>query len=288
MKASAIRQEVDNSRRSGHLKQIKIPPCPEALLALQEAMSVAQPDLAAVARIAASDVAMSATLLRTANGPLYRPLGPPCSTVGQAMTRLGLNESVLLMTSFLVINALPVTHPRLKRFWQRAAKRAAACSFIAEQMPGTSRDLAHLYGLLLHVGIPVLLQSVRGYGATMVEAEARIDRPFIATENTNHRTDHAVVGALVARVWNMPPELMAALRLHHDFNVLGAADVEPEVQTLVAMGLLAEHVMRRHEGLDDDVEWAAHHGRAMDWLQVSADDLENWEEASSVWLDEAE
>ncbi|MBV8500224.1 MAG: HDOD domain-containing protein [Paucibacter sp.] len=287
MKASAIRQEVDNSRKSGSLKQIKIPPCPEALALLQDAMNRPEPDLTAVARIAADDVAMSATLLRTANGPLYRPLGPPCSTVGQAMTRLGLTESALLMTSFLASNAIPVTHPRLQRFWQRAAKRAAACRFLAEQLAGMSRDVAHLYGLFLHVGIPVLLQSVRGYGATLVEAEARIDRPFIATENANHRTDHAVVGALVARVWNMPPELMAAVRLHHDFSVLGASDVEPEVQTLVALGLLAEHLMRRHEGLDDDADWAAHHARALDWLQIGIDDLDQWEEASCAWLDEA-
>ncbi len=286
MKASTIRQEIDSSRASGSLKQIKIPPCPEALRQLQQAMAGAEPDLGVVARIAADDVAMSATLLRSANGPLHRPLGPPCTTVGQAMTRLGLNETVALMTAFLTANAMPVAHPRLQRFWQRAAKRAVACAFIAEQLPGMSRDLAHLYGLFLHVGIPVLLQSVRGYGSTLVEAEARIDRPFIGTENANHRTDHAVVGALVARVWNMPPELMAALRLHHDFEVLGSGEVEPEVQTLVAMGLLAEHLMRRHEGLDDDADWAAYQGRALEWLHIDLDELEQWEDASRLRLDE--
>jgi len=287
MNTQQIRQEIDSSRSSGSLKQIKIPPCPEALVQLQEAMARAEPDLAAIARIAASDVAMSATLLRTANSAIYRPLGPPCSTVGQALSRLGLSESLLLMTSFLTANAIPVNHPRLLRFWQRAAKRAAACGFIAEQLAGMSRDLAHLYGLFMHVGVPVLLQSVRGYGSTLVEAEARIDRPFIATENANHRTDHAVAGALVARVWNMPPELMAAVRLHHDLDVLGSTSVEPEVQTLVATGLLAEHLMRRHEGLDDDVDWIAHHARALDWLQIGLEDLDQWEEASRARLDEA-
>jgi HD-like signal output (HDOD) protein len=287
MNTQEIRQEIDSSRSSGSLKQIKIPPCPDALVQLQQVMKQAEPDLNAIGRIAASDVAMSATLLRTANSAIYRPLGPPCTHVGQALTRLGLHESLLLMTSFLTVNAIPVNHPRLVRYWQRAAKRAAACGFIAEQLAGMSRELAHLYGLFMHVGIPVLLQSVRGYGSTLVEAEARIDRPFIATENANHRTDHAVVGALVARVWNMPPELMAAVRLHHDFNVLGAADVEPEVQTLIATGLLAEHLMRRHEGLDDDDDWKAHHARALNWLHITLEDLDQWEEASHARLDEA-
>jgi len=284
--SAAIRQEIDQSRASGSLRQIKIPPCPELLAALQQALGQAEPDLNAVARIAAGDVAMAATLLRAANGPLYRPLGPPCATVGQAMTRLGLTETAALMTNFLTVHAIPVSNPQLAHFWKRSTKRAVACAFLAGQLPGVSRDLAHLFGLFLHVGMPVLMQSVRGYGATLVEAAARIDRPFIATENANHKTDHAVVGALVARVWNMPPELMAALRLHHDFDVLGASGVEPEVQTLVALGLVAEHLMRRHEGMDEDADWSAHHAVALDWLQVGAEELEQWEDATRALLDE--
>ncbi len=287
MNSSAIRQEIDKSRTSGSLKQIKIPPCPEALAQLQQALAQAEPDLNAVARIAASDVAMSAALLRVSNGALYRSLGPPCTTVGQAMTRLGLVETSLLMTSFLTTNAIPVNNPRLAHFWKRSTKRALACSFLATQLPGVSKDLAHLFGLFLHVGMPVLLQSVPGYGGTMTEAAARIDRPFIATENANHRTDHAVVGALVARVWNMPAELMAALRLHHDFDIFGASDVEPEVQTLVAMGLVAEHLMRRHEGMDEDVDWVRHQAGALDWLGAGLEELDQWEEVSRSLLDEA-
>lgn len=156
---------------------------------------------------------------------------------------------------------------------------------IARQLPGLSPDLAHSFGLFQHVGMPVLLQSVRGYGATMVEAAARIDRPYIATENANHKTDHAVVGALVVRVWNLPPTLMAAIRLHHDLNALGHADIEPEIHTLVAAGLIADQLMRRHEGLPEDADWAAHHPAAMGWLQVGWDELAQWEEAVAAQFD---
>lgn len=274
-----IREDLDQSRRRGPLQQIKIPPCPELLVQLQQAISPPEPDLTLIARIASSDVAMSATLLRIANGPLFKPVGLPCSTVGQAMNRIGLKESLSVMTSFLTQNAIPVNSPLLARFWQRSTMRAIAMATIAQQLPGMSPDLAHTFGLFLHVGMPVLLQSVRGYGATMVEAGARIDRPYIATENANHKTDHAVVGALVARAWNLPPVLMGAIRLHHDFAALGHADIEPEIHTLVAAGLIAEHLMRRHEGMPEDADWAAHHGAALEWLQVSGDDIAHWEEA---------
>ena len=135
--------------------------------------------------------------------------------------------------------------------------------------------------------MPVLLQSVRGYGGTLVEGAARIDRSFIATENANHRTDHAVVGALVVRVWNLPPELMAAIRLHHDFEALGHAGIEPEVHTLIAAGLVAEHLMRRHEGLPEDADWENHRAAALDWLKISFVELAQWDEKLRALLDEA-
>lgn len=280
-----IRSELDRERAKGSLAQIKIPPCPELLAQLQLAMSHAEPDLNLVARIAGSDVAMSAALIRVTNSPLFKPVGMPCTTVGQAMTRLGLNESVAVMTGFLVQNAIPANSPQLARFWERSTKRAIAMAFIAQQLPGLSPDLAHGFGLFLHVGIPVLLQSVRGYGSTMVEAGARIDRPFIATENANHRTDHAVVGALVVRVWNLPVPLMTAIRLHHDFEVLRSERIDPEVRTLIASGLVAEWLMRRHEGLPEDADWAANHEVALNWLQIGWDELEQWQDALLPQLD---
>jgi HD-like signal output (HDOD) protein len=286
-KSEQIREDIDQSRRRGALQQIQIPPCPELLAQLQQAMSTPEPDLNLVARIASSDVAMAATLLRIANGPLFKPVGLPCTTVGQAMTRIGLRESVAVMTGFLVQHAIPVNSPQLARFWERSAKRAIAMATIALELPGLSPDLAHSFGLFLHVGMPVLLQSMRGYAATMVEAGARIDRPFIATENANHKTDHAVVGALVVRVWNLPAPLMAAIRLHHDFTALGHAGIEPEVHTLIAAGLIAEHLMRRHEGLPEDADWAGHHAAAMQWLHIDWEELERWEEVVNAQFDAA-
>ncbi|MDT8998611.1 HDOD domain-containing protein [Paucibacter sp. APW11] len=287
MKSLAIRQELDQARERGPLRQIIIPPCPELLQRLQQAMAEAEPDLTEVARIAASDVAMSATLLRIANSPLHLADGQPCTTVGQAMTRLGLDETTQVMMGFLVKHAIPVNNPQLARFWERSTKRALAMAFIARQLPGLPTDLAHTYGLFCHVGIPVLLQSMRGYGATLVEANARIDRPFIATENVNHKTDHAVVGALVVRVWNLAPQLMSAIRLHHDFVSLGDEGIDPETHTLVAAGMVAEHLMRMHEGLSVDADWADNHQAALQWLHISLDELEQWDEALRPILDEA-
>ncbi|WP_374594202.1 HDOD domain-containing protein [Aquabacterium sp.] len=279
--ASAIQRELDQLRKQGPLQHIVIPPCPELLTRLQAAMASAEPDLNEVARIAASDVAMSATLLRCANSPMYAA-GQPAQTIGQAMNRLGLEQTAAVLTGFLAQRAIRVTSPHLKRYWERATKRALAMEFIAGKLPGASPDVAHTYGLFCHVGMPVMLQSVKDYAGTVVEANARIDRSYTATENANHRTDHAVVGALVARVWNLAPSVMAAIRLHHDFDMLGERGTQAEVQTLVA-----EHFVRNHEGLESDVDWNTHAAAALRWLDVSGDELSIWEDELQATLDAA-
>jgi HD-like signal output (HDOD) protein len=283
--ADPVLAEIDAARRSGPLQQIVIPPCPELLTRLQQAMLQAEPDLNEVARIAASDVAMSATLIRSANSPLYAA-GQPAQTIGQAMNRLGLEHTARVMTGFLVQGAIKVPNsPHLQRFWERAAKRAAAMSFMAGHLPGMSADVAYTYGLFCHVGMVVMAQSVRGYLSTMVEARARIDRSYVATENANHRTDHAVVGALTARVWRLSPAVVAAIRLHHDLDTLAERSAQSEVSTLIALGLVAEYLMRRHEGLDPDVDWHQHGATALTWLQLGADDVLAWEEDLGPQLD---
>jgi HD-like signal output (HDOD) protein len=281
----AVQQELDAARAHGPLRTIVIPPCPELLRRRHEALEPAEPDLTEVARIAGSDVAMSASLMKAANSPAYST-GQPVQTIGQALNRLGLHCAAAEMTAYLLRHSLPVNNPQLKRFWERASKRARAMEYIAHKLPGMSPDLAHTYGLFCHVGLPVMLQSVRGYGGTMVEAAARIDRPYVATENANHRTDHAVVGALVARVWRLAPEVMVAIRRHHDLDMLGDDATGADIHTLVATGLVAEHVMRRHEGLDADADWVTHGPAAMAWLQASADELQLWEEELRPLLDE--
>lgn len=281
---ASVEREIDTARQRGPLQQIVVPPCPELLTRLQRAMATAEPDLNEVARIANADVAMAATLIRNANGALFAS-GPPVVSVGQAMNRIGLRQTAAIMGGFLARHAIPVNSPQLKGFWEHSTQRAQAMAWIAGQLPGVSVDLAYGYGLFCHVGLPVLMQSVRGYAGTMVEAMARKDRSFVATENANHRTDHAVVGALTARAWKLAPPVVAAIRLHHDLDSLGCGGTEPEVHTLVAAGLVADALLARIGGRPQDIDWQRHGNDALAWLQVDAEELTHWADSMAPVLD---
>ena len=140
-------------------------------------------------------------------------------------------------------------------------------------------EVAKTCGLFFHVGIPVMLQGVKGYRGTLVEALARQDRSFVQTENANHRTDHAVVGAIVARTWRLPQVIAHAVRLHHDYAVLGDSYVSQEVRMLVAIAALAEALVARHEGVKEQREWQTHGATCLALLQIGEPEVEEWVDA---------
>ena len=275
---TATDRELDQALASGPLRDITIPPCPELLVALRAEMGKEDPDPHVVAGIASRDVAMSAALMRTANSPYYAR-AQPATSVQQAIGLLGVRMAEKLLTAILMRNAIRVNSPVLEHFWDTSTRRALAMSHIARQLYGVDPALAYTCGLFCHVGIPILMQGVPGYSGTLAEALARQDRSFTDTENAAHKTDHAVVGALVARTWRLPSPIYQAVRLHHDFTILKDKNVLSEVRSLVAMALIAEHLVALHEGVAEQKEGKQNGPACLSYLNVTSGEVEIWIDA---------
>lgn len=278
MHAQSINQELERARDSGPVRDIVIPPCPSLLARLRAELDGADPDPARVAEIAGEDVAMAAALLKVANSSLYARRDP-CESVGQAIAMLGVRPTITLLTGFLLRQAIRVDASVIEHFWESSTRRSLAMAHIARELYGLDVELAKTCGLFFHVGIPVMLQGVRGYRGTLVEAMARQDRTFIETENAAHRTDHAVVGALVARAWKLPQDIVHAVRLHHDFTALSDTQIDPRVRQLVAVAAIADHLVARHEGVKDQREWVNHGDKCCTVSQIGPPEVEAWVDA---------
>lgn len=278
MKVAEINRELDRVRDAGPLRDIIIPPCPELLIELQREINSGDPDPGAIARIAGSDVAMAAALIRISNSSMYAR-SRPVKTVAEAVSMLGVQPVIAVLTGFLARNAIRVNSPLLEHFWLSSTRRSLAMAYIARQLYGVDVEVAQTCGLFCHVGIPVMMQGLKGYSGTMIEAMARQDRTFIQTENAVHRTDHAVVGALVAKTWRLPAVISIAVRLHHDFSALRDASVSSDVRNLVAIAAIAEHLVGTHEGVKEQREWERHGTECMDYLQINAAEVDAWVDA---------
>lgn len=275
MKAAEIDRELEQARTQGPLRDIVIPPCPELLTELRKEVQKADPDPQEISRIAHSDVAMAASLIRIANSPIYMR-SRPASTVVDAVAMLGVSQTIGILTGFLTRNAIPIKSPLIEHFWETSTRRAIAMGHVARQLYDVDAEVAHTCGLFCHVGIPILLQGVKGYSGTLAEALARQDRSFTQTENAAHHTDHAVVGAIVAKTWRLPPVISVAVRLHHDFTIFADDSVPAQARSLVAIALVAETLVARFEGVQDNREWEQHGPACLNVINVSEGEVESW------------
>jgi len=277
MKVEEINRELEVARRDGPVRDIVIPPCPELLVALRQEVNKADPGPQEITAIASSDVAMAAALIRVANSPFYAR-ARPASTVSEAVAMLGVGPTINILMGFLARTAIRITSPLLEHFWETSSRRALAMGHIARQLYGVDPELANTCGLFCHVGMPVMLQGLKGYGGTLAEALARQDRSFTETENAAHRTDHAVVGAIVARTWLLPPVIALAVRLHHDTTVLTDKHLPVDARNLVAMVQVADYLVATHEGVGEQREWQIHGTRCLDHLGLSAVEVDAWQD----------
>ena len=161
-----IDQEIQSARRIPSVRAIVIPPCPESLRRLQDILAQSELDAGALDQLASSDVAMAAALIRQANSPLHG-LAQPVQTVGMALTVLGLHPSAELLSAFITRHALQVRSPLLEHFWESSQRRAMACEHMGHQLYSFDPGLGYSFGLFCHVGMPVLVKAVRGYGSTV-------------------------------------------------------------------------------------------------------------------------
>lgn len=273
--APAAATAVDSTDVDALIRSIAIPPRPALLTEVQKEMAADDPDLGRISRLVGMDVAMTAAVLRSVNSPFYA-LARQASTLDHAIALLGLRQIGTLVSGFAMRQALRGDSANLTRFWDVSTKRSYALSRLARGLRGVEVDVAQTFGLFCDVGIPLLMQRFPDYGPTLRDANQSRSQSFTAVEQAAHQTDHAMIGALMARSWGLPKAVCDAIRAHHDYSVFQDAQVPDEVQRLIAMGLLAEVAIQRFARLNASVEWLKGGDQAAGVLLLGEYELEDW------------
>ncbi len=169
---------------------------------------------------------------------------------------LGLRNLLKIVYGFALRQSLGGGPAGLERFWERSNYNAVVTSYLVARWPQVSADDAYAFGLFHEAGVAVLTQQHADYGEVFARA-CRAGGKVVAVETERYHTSHTVVGALLARNWYLPETVVWAIRYHHDYSVFaGTRGHAPRpVQTLVALGLLSEHLVGRFLQEADDPEW---------------------------------
>jgi HD-like signal output (HDOD) protein len=120
------------------------------------------------------------------------------------------------------------------------------------------------------------MQRFSGYAQTLKACNNEPERSFTDIEHAAHHTDHALIGALMARSWEISPTLCLAIRRHHDYTVFKDPKVPDIVIRLIAMGLIAEVAIQRFASLNISAEWDKGGDQAAGALVLSDHDVEDW------------
>lgn len=270
-------QHLADPATDGLVRDLGIPPQPRILLDLSTEMRRPEPSTDRIASIVASDVALTAAVLRVANSPAYG-LSRRAETLSQALSLLGLRQVGVMVTGLVMRGALRTDGPQLTRFWDVSAKRSWALATMARQLRNVEVDVAQTFGLFCDVGIPLLMQRFPGYGATLQAANAEQQRSFTEVEQDAHQTDHALIGALMARSWGVSQTVTLAIRLHHDYAIFQDPKVPDTVARLIAMGLVADLAIQTFARLNASNEWVKGGEKGMGALMLDEQDLDDWVE----------
>lgn len=273
--AEEAQKQLAGSEVDAVLKSVAIPPRPIVVEQMQAELAKDEPDMRRAAHIVSQDVGLTIAVLKTVNSPLYG-LSRRAESVEQAVGLIGLRSLTTLVTALAVRSLLKGDSQMLARFYDTSSKRAYAMSRMAKVTKTVDVGLAQTFGLFCDVGIPLLRNRFPDYVETLKVANTDTERSFTAVEQAAHNTDHALIGAMMAKSWSLPEPVCLAIRLHHDYAVFLDPKVPREVSRLIALGLVAEVAIQRFARLHSTVEWTKGGDYVAGALVLAPLEVEEW------------
>ncbi len=202
--------------------------------------------------IVSDDPATSLKLMRLANSAAYRGT-KPCSTVLSAVTRLGINVSVMTALSFSLANTLRVPgksnldHDYL---WRRSVTSAAVARFLATRANVHNWEECFLAALVQDIGMLAADCAIRGiYEDLTVYAQHEYAQ---LAEIASLKVDHSKLGASLLKHWKLPATIVDAVAHSHALErLMKRADCIDSLWCVAYSGILADAVL-----LSDELELA--------------------------------
>jgi HD-like signal output (HDOD) protein len=228
------------------------------------------PDVQKIANLITHDVANSAMILKTVNSAFFG-LDSKARSVQQAIAHLGSQRTATLLAGLLLRNAFADANNRaLVRFWGMSTKLALSAAFLARELRVLDRDEAHTFGLFRDVGSAVLICKF-GHGEAFADlAPGDGVSRLTVLEKERFGTDHAVIGAVLAKDWQLPEEMSEAILWHHADFVFDASErpISDAALRLIALGALCDKIVAVHMGIRSSPQRDRLTAKALDIIEV--------------------
>jgi len=262
-----------------------VPAQPSLLLKLQQLVAEPDPDINDIAALISQDVAISATVLKTVNSPVYG-LPRSISDIQKATRYIGLNGIVLLVTNSLIQksfdqNDCSIT---LDDFWSNASNIANTCVFIGKSLKQTiPTDKLFTLGLFHDCGIPVMASKFSDYETTYEHAFNTPSETLTSIEESVYQVNHASIGYYVARSWRLPKDICQLILSHHDRTFLDTLNNKAQ-QFYFSILKMAENIVHNQKHFRDAADWPYLKDSIFTMLNLDDDDYLDMVEDSAEAL----
>ena len=248
-----------------------LPPAPMLVTELLTLFREPDRDIDQVVQLISYEPSLTAQILRTCNSAYFAGEQPP-GDIFEAVARLGFYQVYCLVVSSFGTQARSMKGAsqgvNVEELWRHSVAVAVSAAVVAEEA-GQPKAVAFTAGLLHDIGKLVLASVEREPYARLCQRAKEQSAALTGMERSVIGIDHAELGGELMRRWNLPPDVVAAVRHHHDSDVPRQylkLIASVQVGDMIAHQLFAQDLANTGDLASPDDALAA--------LQLSPDDLD--------------
>jgi putative nucleotidyltransferase with HDIG domain len=194
-----------------------LPHFPETIMELIRLSEEPRATIAHIAGRIATDPALTADLLKLVNSASYM-LPRRVNNILQAVKIVGMKGLRNLLYSYGAQKILGEKYAEMKTLWDHSYRVAYYAFLIARSFKPKSEILDDVYvaGILHDLGQIIVTYLHPDVMDQMARFCKEKDIPLRILERFSFGLNHADIGALIAKKWNFPEQLVHGIRHHHD------------------------------------------------------------------------
>ncbi|HVP18009.1 MAG TPA: HDOD domain-containing protein [Spirochaetia bacterium] len=194
-----------------------LPQFPENIINLQRLLADPNHEITDIAREISVDPSMTADLLKLVNSAQFM-LPKRVDNIVEAVKLVGTKGVRNLLYSYGTQKVLGEKYSEMRSMWTHAYRAAFYAYILAKSFKRKKEMLDDVYvGGILHDLGQIVIASLH---PDLLDRITKVCRekgiPAKLLEDFSIGLNHAEVGALIAKKWNFPEQLISAIRYHHE------------------------------------------------------------------------
>ena len=223
----------------------RLPSIPRVMTKIVELARSGDVDIQSLAKLIASDPALTAKTLQFANSPMYAN-EQKIETLRRAIVLLGLDTTVNLALSFSLTSSLKeqtqsgLHYPLL---WRRSLLAAAAARELGRSLKERALEELFLAGLLQDIGM-IAIDRLHPDFYTDLRSDQVFHERVREYEIERMGGDHAEAGAWLSKHWGLAARTTLAIATSHRPNTFAQTDVDGQfVRCVCLSGIAADYLI---------------------------------------------